>query len=177
VQQSTPADQVKSDLWARAVVAVPSRLPVVAFWLTLVVSCAVLIEQFRPWVVLGGTALAVGITWRGAPDALPVDRATIKGSALAVLGATAWVILNLPFVGQVLLVQRDPGFLTLAGIWLKDHADPDIPLRSVADLTAQVPWASPTSDAFWRAGDHLYAQGAKAFPGLLVNPEFWRRTW
>ncbi len=80
----------------------------------------------------------------------------------------AWLVVNLPFAGEVLLVQRDPGFLTLQGAWLVDHADPTIPIRTAAEVAAQVPSARVTSDAFWLVGDHLDAQGAKAFPALIA---------
>ena len=152
----------------RALVALPSRLPVLFFWTSLVVALAILLEVFTPWVVLPATAGIAALTWRWVPDRLPATRAAVEGAGWALGLVVLWLAANAWFVGQILLVQRDPGFLTLAGIWLREHADPDIPLRTAAEVAARLPDVSPTSDAFWRSGDDIYAQGAKTFPGLIA---------
>jgi hypothetical protein len=149
-------------------VALPARLPVVFFWVTLVVAVTVLLGAFRPLVVVPAAVLLAGLAWRLAPDRLPADRSHVRGAAWALGLTVAWLLANLWFTGEVLLVQRDPGFLTLEGIWLSGSPDPDVPLRSAADVAARVPEASVVSDAFWRDGDHIYAQGAKTFPGLIA---------
>lgn len=152
----------------RVVVGLPSRLPVLFFWVTVVVAVAVLLEVFTPWVVLPAAAVVAGLAWRLVADPLPLDRTSVRGAGWALGLATGWVAANAWAAGEVLLVQRDPGFLTLEGLWLSTNADPDIPLRSAAEVAARIPELSVVSDAFWRAGDHLYAQGAKTFPGLIA---------
>ncbi len=152
----------------RIVVALPSRLPVLFFWATLVVAVAVLFEVFTPWLVLPAIALIAGVAWRLVADPVPMDRSSVRGAAWAVGLTGLWLGVNAWFAGQVLLVQRDPGFLTLAGLWLSGSADPDVPLRTAADVAARVPEVAVVSDAFWQSGDHIYAQGAKAFPGMLA---------
>ncbi len=136
--------------------------------MTLTVCLAVILGAFRPIVVLPAVVLAVAVTWRWGPSPVPGDADHRRGAAWAVGLVVAWLIVNLPFAGEVLLVQRDPGFLTLQGAWLVDHPDPTIPIRTAAEVAAQVPSARVTSDAFWLVGDHLDAQGAKAFPGLIA---------
>ncbi len=150
-----------------AVVNLPSRLVVVFFWLTVVAALAVLVGAFTPAVVVAATAVAVGGTWRMVPQPLPVDRATLRGAVAALAMVAAWVLVNLPFASEVLLVQRDAGFLTLQGLWLSEHADPSIPLRTATQVAAQVPGAQAVSDAFWQDGADMYSQGASGFPGLL----------
>ncbi|MGB7982792.1 MAG: hypothetical protein WCF36_18580, partial [Candidatus Nanopelagicales bacterium] len=162
-QPTTPA----AWLWA-IVVALPARLPVLLFWATLTVCLAVLLGAFRPIVVLPAICLAGAATWRFGPTALPGDRDHRRGAAWALGLALVWLVVNLPFAGEVLLVQRDPGFLTLQGAWLVDHTDPRIPIQTAAEVAAAVPSARVTSDAFWLVGDHLDAQGAKAFPALIA---------
>jgi hypothetical protein len=152
----------------RVVVGLPSRLPVLFFWVVLVVAVAVLLEVFTVWVVLPATAVLAGLAWRAVADPVPLDRASVRGAGWALGISALWFAANAWFAGEVLLVQRDPGFLTLEGLWLSAHADPDIPLRSAAEVAARIPELSVVSDAFWRSGDHIYAQGAKAFPGLIA---------
>jgi hypothetical protein len=164
--QPRPADRPL----ARLLVALPARLPVVLFWCALVVSLAVLGAAFTPWLVLPVLAAVLWLTWRLVPEPLPVDRATVLGAGGALGLTVAWLLANVWFAGEVLLVQRDPGFLTLEGIWLASHADPDIPLRSAAAVADAVPGATAVSDAFWRSGAQMYAQGAKTFPGLIAIP-------
>lgn len=153
---------------ARGLVGLPSRLPLLLFWCTLVVSVTVLLGVFAPSVVLPSLVLLVVVTWRLGPDRLEVSPGAVVGALAALTLAVAWVWVNLSFASEVLLVQRDPGFLTLEGLWLSSHADPDVPLRSAADVVAAVPGVSATSDAFWSDGSVLSAQGAKAFPGLIA---------
>lgn len=145
----------------------PSRLPVVLFWITLVATVAVLFGWFTPWLVLPAIGLTVAATWRFVPDRVRVDAAAARGALWALGLALAWVVANWWFAAEILLVQRDGGFLTLEGIWLSHNADPDIPLRTAADVADAIPWVSPVSDAFWRDGAMMHAQGAKALPALL----------
>jgi hypothetical protein len=133
-----------------------------------VVAVTVLLGIFTPAVVLPALAVAVVVSWRVGPEPIVVQRSSAVAAAWAIGLVVVWVLVNAWFVGEVLLVQRDPGFLTLTGLWLSQNADPDIPLRTAADVAAQVPGASVVSDAFWRDGDHMYAQGAKTFPGLIA---------
>jgi hypothetical protein len=160
------------DWFARPIAALvtdlPGRVPVLFFWCTVVVAVTVLLGVFTPLVVFPALALVVLATWRFVPERLPVDRASATGAAWALGLVVVWVLVNVWFAGEVLLVQRDPGFLTLTGLWLSQNPDPDIPLRTAVEVAAQVPGASVVSDAFWRSGDHMYAQGAKTFPGLIA---------
>jgi hypothetical protein len=162
------ATQPVAGRFGRVVTNLPSRLPVVFFWAALVVCLAVLLGAFRPLVVLPALMLVVALTWRMLPERLPATVEFRRGAAWALGMAVVWVLVNLAFAGEVLLVQRDPGFLALEGVWLTTHADPSIPIRSAAELSAQVPDAQVFSDAFWRFGDEIHAQGAKTVPGLLA---------
>ena len=153
---------------ALAVSALPSRVPVVFFWSALVVCLTIMLGVFRIAVVLPVIVLVVAATWRMAPERVPATREFAKGAAWALGLAAAWFLVNLAFAGEVLLVQRDPGFLTLEAHWLTTNADPSIPIRSAAGLSGQVPDVGVTSDAFWRFGDEIHAQGTKTFPGLLA---------
>ncbi|HSO05039.1 MAG TPA: hypothetical protein VLQ92_11195, partial [Candidatus Limnocylindrales bacterium] len=153
---------------ALAVSALPSRLPVIFFWSALVVCLTIMLGVFRPIVVLPIIVLVVAATWWMAPERVPTTRESVQGAAWALGLAAAWFLVNLAFAGEVLLVQRDPGFLTLEGVWLTTNADPSIPIRSAAEVSAQVPDVGVISDAFWRFGDEIHAQGAKTFPGLLA---------
>ena len=146
----------------------PARLPVIFFWCALVVCLTAMTGVFRPIVVLPAIAIVVALTWPMAPEAVPVTRDFRHGAAWALGLVVTWVLLNIAFAGEILLVQRDPGFLALEGIWLTTHADPSIPIRSAAELSAQVPDVRVISDAFWQFGDEIHAQGAKTFPGLLA---------
>jgi len=159
----------RSPAWPeRVAVELPSRLPVLFFWAALVVCLATILGVFRPLVVLPVLGLVVGLTWRMAPEPVPATRAHRDGALWALGLVAGWTLVNLLWAGEILLVQRDPGFLTLEGVWLTTHADPAIPIRSAAEVADQVAGARVISDAFWLFGDELHAQGAKTFPGLLA---------
>jgi hypothetical protein len=151
-----------------ALMELPSRLPVIFFWCALVVCLTTTLGVFRPIVVLPAITLVVALTWRMVPDPVPGTRGFRLGAGWALGLVVAWVLVNVAFAGEILLVQRDPGFLTLEGVWLTTNADPSIPIRSAAELSQQVPDVGVISDAFWRFGDEIHAQGAKTVPGLLA---------
>ncbi len=154
-------------LW-RWIVAAPSRLPLVLFWAAIVVSLAALLGVFRPLVVLPALGVVTMVTWRFSATPVTTSAAHRLGAASALGLAAAWLLVNLPFTGEVLLVQRDPGFLTLQGAWLMENADPAVPTGSAAEVAGQVLGARVSSDAFWEVGDVLQAQGAKTFPALIA---------
>ena len=153
---------------ASVVTNLPSRLPVIFFWCALVVCLTVMLGVFRPIVVLPVIVLVVALTWRMLPERVPLTREFRRGAGWVLGLVVAWVVVNIAFAGEVLLVQRDPGFLALEGVWLTSHGDPSIPIRSAAELSGQIPDVRVISDAFWRFGDEIHAQGAKTFPGLLA---------
>ena len=163
-----PPDSHTSGRVARVVTNLPARLPVLFFWVTLVVAVSVLLEVFTPWVVVPAVGVLWALTWNWGPAPVRPDREAVRGAAWALGLVAVWVLANLWYASEVLLVQRDPGFLTLMGLWLSEHADPDIPARTALEVAAQLPGAQVTSDAFWQAGTDIYAQGAKTFPGLTA---------
>ncbi|MGB8022300.1 MAG: hypothetical protein WCF04_13805 [Candidatus Nanopelagicales bacterium] len=138
------------------------------FWMILVVGLAVLLGRFTPPFVIAGATVVLAITWRISGVPFPASPRGAIGAAVAVVGSGTWALLNSPYASQILLVQRDGGFLTLQGLWLSEHPQAEIPLRSATALQAAVPGVWVTSDAFGQVGDHLVAQGAKALPGLVA---------
>lgn len=167
----TPAPPARgSGRLARAVVAVPDRVLMLFFWTSLVVAAAVLLGQFRPVVVLPALLLTAVATWRLVPGRVRADRASVVGTLTAVALAAAWLVLNLPYASRYLVVLRDPGFLTLAGIWLSDNPSPNMPVGAAEAVAAQVPGASPVMAPYYIEDGLLHVQGAKLFPGMIALP-------
>lgn len=153
---------------ARAIVALPSRLGVCLFWITILVSLAVFLGRFTPLFVLACCVPVLAVTWRISAVPFPASPRGAVGAAIAVLGAGVWALLNCAYASQILLIQRDGGFLTLQGLWLSENPRAEIPLRSASGLLSAMPGVWVTSDAFSLSGDSLVAQGAKALPGLVA---------
>lgn len=154
------------DRLARAAVAVPDRAPVLLACLGLAGLLAVLAGQFRPVVLLPVAALLAAGSWRWVPRAPGPTGAQL--GALGVLAAlcVGWVVVGLRFVAEYVVVNRDPGFLTLQALWLTDHPAAPIPVGSAAD--AAVAGASAGTEAFWLQDGALHAQGNKMLPALLA---------
>jgi len=148
--------------------ALPDRLPVVLGCLGLAGLLAVLGGAFRPVVVLTLAAALVATTWRWVPRAPRATRAQLAAlGALAVL-CTGWVVLGLRSVAEYVVVNRDPGFLTLQALWLTDHASAPIPVGAAAQVDAAVGPASAGTEAFGLHDGLLHAQGNKMLPALLA---------
>lgn len=150
-----------------AVVAAPDRVVLLLFWTCLVVSPAVLVGAFRPVVVVPALVAVVVATWRLAPPPVAATTSSALGAGAALAFAAAWLAANAPYASEYVVVARDPGFLTLEGVWLSRHPAPDIPLGRAADLIAAVPGVGTETEAYVRSGDVMHAQGAKLVPALL----------
>jgi hypothetical protein len=65
------------------------------------------------------------------------------------------------------VVNRDPGFLTLRGLWLSGHPTGTIPVGSAEAVGAAVPAVSAGTEAFWLQDGALHVQGNAMLPTLL----------
>lgn len=165
-RREAPRGGIRSRV-TRSVVAAPDRLVLLLFWLCLVVAATVLVAQLRPLVVVPVAIGVVLATWRLAPQPMEPSRAAVIGAALIVVLAVGWVLVNAAYVSRFVVVSRDPGFLTLEGMWLTGHPDPDIPVGAAGQVDEQVLGARTSAGAFTSRDGVLYAQGAKLLPGLL----------
>lgn len=155
-------------LLAAAALALPDRLPVVLGCMALAGLLAVLAGQFRPPVVLPLALVLVAATWRWVPRA-PAASVAHLGALAAVLTLCAtWVLLGLRYAAEYVVVNRDPGFLTLQALWLTDHPSAQIPVGGAAAVDAAVAGANAGSEAFWLQDGQLHAQGNKMLPALLA---------
>jgi hypothetical protein len=150
-----------------ALVGAPDRLVMAIVCLSVVISVSMVAGYFSPPLVLAATAVLIVATWRLAPRAYRRDDHAALGSAVALLLALAWFLLNRHYFGQLLSVARDPSVYTLRGWWLMHHHSPNIAIGSAAHAVTNVPGAAVDAGGFPRAGDDLKAQGTTLLPGLL----------
>ncbi|PKQ15320.1 MAG: hypothetical protein CVT68_09320, partial [Actinobacteria bacterium HGW-Actinobacteria-8] len=123
----------------------------------------------RPYTTLPLAALLTWGSWLAVrPRASHDGPGARLASQWALLGVVLWIVVGIVFSAEYLIVTRDPGFLTLTGVWLTDHASSDIPTLGalqVADTQQNV-----IADA-WQAwnlrGDVVQPQGARALPALI----------
>lgn len=151
-----------------AVSTVPDRAPMLLLWVSVVVSATVLVGQFRPVVVLPACAVVVVATWRLVPHRVRSPVPSGWGALTALAFTAVWLVLNLPYAARFLIVSRDPGFLTLEGLWLTSHADPELPMGSAEAVADQLAGFTSETGAYYPMNGDLHAQGAKLLPGLLA---------
>lgn len=123
----------------------------------------------RPYTTLPLATVFTWTSWRAVrPRATDDSPSARLASTWALAGVGLWILVGIVLTGEYLIVTRDPGFLTLTGEWLTDHASSDIPTLGaiqVADLQQNL-----IADA-WQAwnlrGDVVQPQGARALPALI----------
>lgn len=156
-------------LLGRAVVSAPDRLLAILFWTCLVVTVFLLFGAFRPYFVIPAIIVLVAATWRGMPSRMHATRANVISSVSALTFAAGWAVVNLPFASRYLVVDRDPGFLTLAGVRLMTEASAVTEVRpELQSVIDAIPHLSAQSPGYYHVGDVLYTQGASLLPGLLA---------
>ncbi|GIG35132.1 hypothetical protein [Cellulomonas pakistanensis] len=152
----------------RLLASVPDRVVVLLLCLAIASTAGTLTGQFRPVVVLPLTVVLGAATWRMVPQAPGSPGPAAAGTVAAAALALTWVLVNAPYASQHLLVLRDPGFLTLSGVWLSEHPTPDLPLSETTRyIGALNPDISAVPAAYFWAGDVLHVQGSPLLPSLL----------
>lgn len=154
-------------LLRRGITAAPDRLVLLLLWTCLVVSVTVLLGRFTPIVVGPLLLVVVVVTWRLVPDPVQADRHHVLAAAAALTLAATWVVVHAPYASTWLVVDRDPGFLTLEGLWLTSSSRPEIPLGTAGRPLDAVDGLTASSISYHAANGQLYVQGAKLLPGLL----------
>lgn len=121
------------------------------------------------WTVLPAAAILCAVVWRPLASRVPVTVATARGGAIALAGTAVWTVVNVAVGAEFLLVVRDPGFLTLSGMWLVDNPHTDIPAAGAVEAAAFQPNALPDASEAWNLkGQVIQPQGAKMLPATIA---------
>ncbi|MFW2513103.1 hypothetical protein ACNI3K_04940 [Demequina sp. SO4-13] len=166
-QDATPAPVQSPAL--RALASAPERLVLIGIALALGAGGAVSVGAHHWWTVLPAAAVVVAMAWRPlSPRGVPTT-ADARAGAIAVGGAIAWSVVNIALAAEYVIVVRDPGFLTLSGLWLVDHPHTDIPAAGAVEAAAAHASAVPDANEAWNlAGDVIQPQGAKMLPATIA---------
>jgi hypothetical protein len=145
--------------------------------LALAAGIMVSLGQHRPWTTLPlaallGWALWTAVTPAGLAKASDIAsrdwNLKVRGARFATLGALGWLVVNGIGRAEYLIVSRDPGFLTLSGLWLSDHPSTDIPsLGAIEASESQANMLADAAQAWNLRGDFIQPQGAKMLPALI----------
>ncbi|WP_296666449.1 hypothetical protein [Demequina sp.] len=154
---------------AAALVAAPERIVLAAVMLALSAGAWVSVGLHEPWTVLPAAAVGLALAWRVVPTPTRVTAADRWGAAIAVTGAGVWAVANALMSAEFLIVVRDPGFLTLTGMWLVDHPESDIPtLGSIDAAAVDGSVLADASEAWNLRGDAIQPQGARMLSALIA---------
>ncbi|WP_152650494.1 hypothetical protein [Demequina aurantiaca] len=151
-----------------ALVAMPERAVQVLVAIALAAGATVSLGVHYWWTVLPLAAILVASTWTALAHRTAVTVTAARAAAIAVGGTIAWCIANIIMAAEYLIVVRDPGFLTLSGLWLARHPSTDIPtLGSVEAAATQLNMLPDAAQAWNLYGDVIQPQGAKMLPATL----------
>jgi hypothetical protein len=149
-----------------AVTSAPERLLLALLWFSYVAAAAYVTGLFRPVIVLPAALIVIALTWRfysgrhsRAPDGAARGWVPAVGSLLAMAVAGTWFLLNLPYLSERVLVNRDPDVYTLAALWMLDHTSPPIPVHLF----------SRGSPGFGLADSTLHPQGYHLVSGISAS--------
>ncbi|TQL03687.1 glycosyltransferase family 39 protein [Cellulomonas sp. SLBN-39] len=151
---------------ADGLVHLPDALVVLFAVLALVSLVATLLGALHAALVLPVAGALAVLVVRSVPHHAP-RRGAAPAAGVALLAAAAWACWGVTHVGQYVVVARDPGFLTLEGLWLAGHPDASVPVGGAAAVASAVPGVLADAEAFTQVGGALHAQGNKTVPALL----------
>lgn len=167
--QPTGAQTRARHLALAASAAGPERVVLVTVALALAAGGMVSLGIHYWWTVLPTAIALSALLWRPLASRTPVTVAAARGGAIALGGTALWVLVNIAIGAEFLLVVRDPGFLTLSGMWLADHPHTDIPAAGAVEAAAFQPHALPDASEAWNLkGQVIQPQGAKMLPATIA---------
>jgi hypothetical protein len=165
-----PADQrsrARRSL-AALLVSLPDRLMTWFLAVSVVVSLALLVDQFRPWLVFPAAIIAVVLTSRFVPRPPPINRGALVGAGAALLVTASWYLVQRGYTAEMIGLDRDPAQYTLSALYLLHHSTPDVTLDpALPGLAAQVPGLL-TDFLQGNSGAVNHIQGNDLLPGLLA---------
>ncbi|WP_159449318.1 hypothetical protein [Demequina sp. NBRC 110051] len=151
-----------------ALAAAPERLVLIVVAVALTAGTMVTLGLHEWWTVLPLAAALAAVAWRPLAPRLEHPRDALAG-LVAVAGTAAWTVWNIAMAAEYMLVVRDPGFLTLSGLWLVDHPSTDIPVAGAAEAAAvSSSFLADASEAWNLNGDMIQPQGAKMLPATIA---------
>lgn len=154
---------------ARALAAAPERLVLVGVATCVAAGLAVSAGAHHWWTVLPAALVVVLLAWRALAPAHGPSMRDARAGAVAVAGTLVWTVVNMALAAEYLLVVRDPGFLTLSGLWLVEHPSTDIPASGAAEAAALGTQTLPDASEAWNLrGDAIQPQGAKMLPATIA---------
>ena len=155
--------------WLAAfLVSLPDRLMTWILTISVVVSIALLVGQFRPVLVVPAVVIALILTRHLVPESPQVSRAALAGAGGAVLMAMAWYMFQRGHTAEMIGLDRDPAQYTLSALYLMHHTTPDVALDpALPGLAAQVPGVL-TDFLKGNSGAVNHIQGSDLLPGLLA---------
>lgn len=153
---------------AALLVSLPDRLMTWFLTVSVVVSLALLVDQFRPWLVLPVAVVAVILTGRFVPQSPQANRAALAGAGAALGMAIGWYLVQRGHTAEMIGLDRDPAQYTLSALYLVHHSTPDVALDpALPRLAAQVPGLR-TDFLQGNSGAVNHIQGNDLLPGLLA---------
>ncbi|MDN4480999.1 hypothetical protein [Demequina muriae] len=153
----------------RAFASAPERLVLIGVALALAAGGAVSLGIHYWWTVLPAAAAITVLAWRPLGPRAAATAADARAGAIAVGGTVVWTVVNIALAAEYVIVVRDPGFLTLSGLWLADHPHTDIPAAGAVEAAAAHASALPDASEAWNlAGDVIQPQGAKMLPATIA---------
>lgn len=136
--------------------------------LALAAGACVSVGAHHWWTVLPLAAVICVVSWRPLTPR-EVSIAAAQGGAIALAGTAVWAAINIAIGAEFLIVVRDPGFLTLSGLWLVDHPHTDIPAAGAVEAAAVQPNALPDASEAWNLKEQvIQPQGAKMLPATIA---------
>ena len=146
----------------------PDRAPVLLLALGVAGVLAALAGQVRPLVVLPLAAVLVVAAWRHLPPPPRPDARQLGALGAVLLLVAGWLVVGWRHTAEYVVVNRDPGFLTLRALWLVTHPSSLIPVGDAAAVAAAVPAAAAGTEAFWLGDGVLHPQGNVMLPVVLA---------
>ncbi|MDQ6657196.1 MAG: glycosyltransferase family 39 protein [Actinomycetota bacterium] len=153
--------------FARGWVSLPDRMLTWFLTICIVIGIALIIAQYRWWLVLPAFVVGFVLTRNWIPRTPVPNRAAMLGTGAALLIAVVWSAINIPLAAQSMGVSRDPGLYTLSGMYLIHHPSVNVFVSAGAIQVAHSVPGVLTDWSGYAPDPSTSVQGTGLVPGLI----------
>lgn len=153
--------------FARGWVSLPDRMLTWFLTISIVIGVALIIAQYRWWLVLPAFVVGFVLTRKWIPRTPVPNRAAVLGTSAALLITVVWCAINMPLAAQNMAVSRDPGLYTLSGLYLIHHPSVNVFVSPGAIQVANAVSGVLTDWSGHAPDSSMSIQGTGLVPGLI----------
>lgn len=154
---------------SRGITGLPDRIVLIVSVVFIVAAACAAARVMFWWLFVPLALIAVLVTWRFVPTAVPDGKAERRGAIAALGMVVVWFAVSAPFASQYFDAIRDPGIYLLGGAAIAHGGGEPQSIAVANSLASSIHGLSAALGAFGAGGgNNLGLQGNSGVPAMIA---------